>query len=60
MGVKRRRGQRRKGRPTMMRVIKFLLILGLFGGLGVIGFAYLGNLTPEQSDVTKPVTLDAN
>jgi hypothetical protein len=44
----------------MMRLIKFLLLLGLFGLLGVIGFAYLGDLTPDQTDVTQPVTLDAN
>jgi hypothetical protein len=44
----------------MMRLIKFLVFLVLFGFLGLIGFAYLGDLRPAQSDVTQPVTLDAN
>lgn len=43
----------------MMRVIKFLAVLGVFGFLGVVGFAYLGDLAPAQSDVTQPVTLYA-
>lgn len=44
----------------MMRLIKFLLFLAVIGFLGLIGFAYLGDLSPAQSDVTQPVTLDAN
>ena len=44
----------------MMRLIKYLLLLVLIGFVGVVGFAYLGDLSPEQGDVTKPVTLDAN
>jgi hypothetical protein len=50
----------RKGRAAMVQLIKFLLALGLLGFLGVIGFAYFGDMRPEQSDVVKPVTLDAN
>lgn len=44
----------------MMRLIKYLLLLGFVGFLGVVGFAYFGDLSPEQSDVVQPVTLDAN
>lgn len=44
----------------MMRMIKFLVFLVFFGFLGLVGFAYLGDLNPAQSDVTQPVTLDAN
>lgn len=43
----------------MMRLIKYLLLLGLVGFLGVVGFAYFGDLSPEQGDVVQPVTLDA-
>lgn len=44
----------------MMRAIKFLLFLGIFGFLGLVGFAYLGDLSPAQSDVSQPVTLDVD
>jgi hypothetical protein len=44
----------------MGRVIKILLFLLLIGFIGLVGFAYLGNLAPVQSEVTQPVTLDAN
>ena len=43
----------------MRRLIKFLIFLILFGFVGLIGFAYLGNLTPETNDIQVPVTLDA-
>jgi hypothetical protein len=32
----------------------------IFGFIGLTGYAYLGDLTPEQGDVTKPVVLDAD
>ena len=44
----------------MMRLIKYLLLLGFLGFLGVVGFAYFGDLSPAQNDVVQPVTLDAN
>ena len=44
----------------MLRLIKFLLILVVLIGLAVVGYAYLGDLSPSQSDVSEPVTLDDN
>jgi hypothetical protein len=44
----------------MGRIIKALVILVIFGFIGLTGYAYLGDLTPEQGDVTKPVVLDAD
>lgn len=41
-------------------VVKAVLILLVLGFLGLIGYAYLGDLTPPQSEVTAPVTLDGN
>lgn len=43
----------------MKRLFKFLIFLILFGFIGLIGFAYLGNLSPETNEVQIPVTLDA-
>ncbi len=42
----------------MKLVFKGLVILVIFGFIGLSGFAYLGDLSPEQTTVTKPVVLD--
>lgn len=42
----------------MGRLIKFVLFLVFLGFLGLVGFAYLGDLSPEQSEVTVPVELN--
>lgn len=43
----------------MGRIFKALLFLIIAGLIGLVGFAYLGNLEPAQSEVTQPVTLNA-
>jgi hypothetical protein len=49
----------RKGK-TMGRIIKALVVLVIFGFLGLTGYAYLGDLTPSQGEVKKPVVLNAD
>lgn len=44
----------------MGRIIKALFLLAVLGFIGLTGFAYLGDLGPQQVDVTKPVTLNAD
>ncbi len=44
----------------MGRIIKAVFILTILGLIGLTAFAYLGDLTPPQTEVTKPVVLDAN
>ncbi|MDT8855778.1 hypothetical protein RNZ50_12275 [Paracoccaceae bacterium Fryx2] len=44
----------------MGRIIKAALVLGVFGFIALAGYAYLGDLAPQQSVVTQPVLLDAN
>ncbi|VDC32646.1 hypothetical protein [Pseudogemmobacter humi] len=44
----------------MGRIIKALFVLAILGFIALTGYAYLVDLTPEQSEVTKPVVLDAN
>ncbi len=44
----------------MGRIIKAILLLAIVGFLGLTGYAYLGNLTPAQTEVTRPVVLDGN
>jgi hypothetical protein len=53
-----RRMETKKG-ETMGRVIKALLLLVILGFIGLTGFAYLADFAPTQSDVTKPVVLNA-
>jgi len=43
----------------IFRLIKFLIVLAVLGAIGVVGFAYLGDIAPEQREVTEPVTFDA-
>ncbi len=42
----------------MIRFLKFLFLLLVVLGMAVLGYAYLGDLSPEQEDVSEPVTLD--
>ncbi|EEW26024.1 hypothetical protein [Rhodobacter ferrooxidans] len=41
-------------------LFKLLLWLAVLGFIGLAGYAYLGDLTPDQAPVSLPVTLDAN
>jgi hypothetical protein len=44
----------------MGRIIKALVLLVIVGFLGLTSYAYLGDLTPEQSEVKMPVVLNAD
>jgi hypothetical protein len=44
----------------MGRLIKAVLMLVVLGLIGLVGYAYLGDLAPTQSTITQPVVLDAN
>jgi hypothetical protein len=40
--------------------LKFLLYLVVLGAIGLVGFAYFGDLTPQRSEIRVPVDLDGN
>lgn len=40
-------------------ILKFITVLVILGAIGLVGYAYLGDLSPDQTDVTAPVMLDA-
>ncbi|WP_284163055.1 hypothetical protein [Frigidibacter sp. SD6-1] len=42
----------------MFRIFKALVTLAIVGFLGLVAFAYLGDLSPEQGDVVQPVELN--
>jgi hypothetical protein len=44
----------------MGRISKALLVLVILAVIGLVGFAYFGDLTPETRDVEAPVTLDVD
>jgi hypothetical protein len=44
----------------MGRIIKVLLVLVILGFVGLSVYAYLGDLTPVQGEVKKPVVLNAD
>lgn len=44
----------------MLRLLKILFTLVVLIAAAVVGYAYLGDLSPEQQDVSEPVSLDAN
>ena len=42
----------------MLRLLKILFVLAVLIGAAVVGYAYLGDLSPQQSDVSQPVSLN--
>jgi len=41
------------------RLLKFVVVIAVLGALGLMGYAYLGDLAPEPSRQSLTVTLDA-
>ncbi len=41
-----------------MRIVKLLAALVLLAGAGLVAFAYLGDLSPRQTEMRVPVVLD--
>ena len=49
----------------MGRLIKFLIYLIILGGIGLVGYAYLGpffgaDFSAPQTEIREPVTLDGS
>ncbi len=42
----------------MGRLLKLFIFLLILGFAALVGYAYLGDLTPETEQVTQPVTLN--
>lgn len=43
----------------MGRLLKFIVFLLLLGIFAFVGYAYIGDLSPDVIEVNQPVTLDA-
>lgn len=44
----------------MVRLIKVLFFIALLGFMGLVGYAYLGDLDPNQAEQTRTLTLDVD
>lgn len=44
----------------MGRIIKAIFVLAMLGIIGLTGFAYIADLSPDQGEVKVPVTLNAD
>jgi hypothetical protein len=44
----------------MGRVVKLVLVLVVFGFIGLTAYAYLADMSPDQVEITLPVTLNAD
>ena len=44
----------------MLRLLKILLVLAVMLAALVVGYAYLGDLRPDQKEVSEPVDLVTN
>ncbi|WP_425050539.1 hypothetical protein [Psychromarinibacter sp. S121] len=42
----------------MKTLFKLILILVVLGAIGLAGYAYLGDMSPTQEDISQPVILD--
>jgi hypothetical protein len=42
----------------LWRLVKLVLLLLVVGFIGLTGYAYFGDLSPDQREVTQPVKLD--
>ncbi len=42
----------------MGRIFKLLFVLLVLAGIGLVGYAYLGDLSPEQEQANVPVTIE--
>lgn len=44
----------------MFRLLKLIFILAILAFLGLVGYAYLGDMTPERGEITEPVELNVD
>jgi hypothetical protein len=43
-----------------VRLLKLLVFLVVLGAIGLVAFAYLGDLSPQQTEIRVPVDLDGS
>jgi hypothetical protein len=48
-----------RGRKMIGRLVKFVALIAVLGALALTGYAYLGDLSPDPTEQSLTVTLDA-
>ena len=48
-----------ESRQGMARILKLVVVLGVLAFVGLVGYAYLGDLTPASQEIRQPVVIDA-
>jgi hypothetical protein len=43
---------------SVLRFLKILFFLAVLGAIGLVGFAYFGDLTPNLTETRIPVSVD--
>jgi hypothetical protein len=51
-------GQVNEGNAVMGKLFKLVLFVVVAAGVGLVGFAYFGDLSPQWSDIRQPVILE--
>jgi hypothetical protein len=51
--------KKQRGPGMIWRLVKLVMLLVIVGFIGLTGYAYFGDLSPQQRDVTQPVNLNA-
>lgn len=42
----------------MLRLLKLIIFLTLVAFIGLTGYAYLGDMTPDRAEISEPVELN--
>ena len=42
----------------MWRLLRGVIYLAILGGIGLVGYAWIADLSPEQSEIRRSVVLD--
>ncbi|HPE25306.1 hypothetical protein [Albidovulum sp.] len=42
----------------MIRILKLVATLAVLGFAGLVGYAYLGDMSPARQDISQPVSLN--
>ncbi|MCV2870722.1 hypothetical protein OEZ71_00265 [Defluviimonas sp. WL0050] len=42
----------------MLRLLKLIIFLALVAFIGLTGYAYLGDMTPDRAEISEPVELN--
>lgn len=52
--------ENKRRQDRMFRLLKLIFILAILAFLGLVGYAYLGDMTPERGEITEPVELNVD